>query len=281
MKRKCTILAAVCAAIVMTACAPKTTENTSPEATQSTTEEAAETTKEEIKEETTKAEETTRAKAEKMVITGLVESVDQKTVTLKGQDEEEYQIDLKNAETKSGDQEVGEGDEIQVVFLDEALLVKKAESYQIISSAAMREMMDPVISGAITESGDDSVTVEMEDQKSYTFSTNIAQVVTGEKGLGAGEYVEITYLGTLNQGVALRVITEEGSGDAEATYNAIRGTLLSASDASLTIEAADGTQFTFTVGDNVVVSDYSVGDEVEVIYEGSLTNKNAVAEGIE
>lgn len=281
MKRKCAILVAVCTAIAMTACAPKTTENTSSETTQSITEEEAEMKQEGTKEETTKAEESTEAEAEKMVITGLVEEAEQNVVTLTGENKKEYKIDLTNAETKSGSQEVGEGDEIQVVFLDEETQVKKAESYQIINSAAMREMMDPIISGVIIESDSDSVTVEVEDQKNYTFSTKIAQIVTGEKGLEAGEYVEITYLGTLNQEVALRVITEEGSGDVEATYNAIGGILQSVSDSSVTIEVADGTQFTFTVGDNVVVSDYSAGEEVEITYEGSLTNGNAVVEGIE
>ncbi len=281
MKRKCAILVAVCTAIAMTACAPKTTENTSSETTQSITEEETEMKQEGTKEETTKAEESTEAEAEKMVITGLVEEAEQNVVTLTGENKKEYKIDLTNAETKSGSQEVGEGDEIQVVFLDEETQVKKAESYQIINSAAMREMMDPIISGVIIESDSDSVTVEVEDQKNYTFSTKIAQIVTGEKGLEAGEYVEITYLGTLNQEVALRVITEEGSGDVEATYNAIGGILQSVSDSSVTIEVADGTQFTFTVGDNVVVSDYSAGEEVEITYEGSLTNGNAVVEGIE
>lgn len=286
MRRKCVILAAVCLAMMMTACSPKASESTSQETTQAVTEEAGETKEEESKEETaetTKAEET--AKAEKVVVTGLVDAVEKTVVTISGQDGEEYQIDLKDAETKSEGQEISEGDELQIVFLDGGdSQVKKAESYQIISSAAMRENMDPVIAGVITQSDDDSVTIELEDQedgKSYTFSTKIAQIVTGEKGLGAGEYVEITYLGTLNQGVALRVITEEGSGDAEATYNALKGTLVSISDDSVTIEAADGTQFTLALGDSIIASEYSAGEEVEITYDGSLTNQNAVAGGIE
>ena len=77
------------------------------------------------------------------------------------------------------------------------------------------------------------------------------------------------------------MITEEGSGDVDATYSAISGTLLAASDQAVVIQAANGRQFTFAVGENIDAMDYEIGELVEVTYEGSLTKENAVAEGID
>ncbi|MCI9594278.1 MAG: hypothetical protein HFG51_09070 [Lachnospiraceae bacterium] len=290
MKRKYLILAAVCLVLGSTACSSKNTEPTAQETTAETAaeesreqEESTEADKEskkETKKEEEKKEETTEettAKIEKEAVTGRVVKVEKNIVTISGQDDLEYQFDLKDAETKS-DLELGEGDEIQVVFLnDEEEKIKKAESYQILTSLAMVGDMDPVISGVIQSVDGSQVTIEAGSGKSYRFSTAIARIVAGDKGMAVGEYVEITYMGNLKDEKALRVVTEEASGDADATYYALTGNLVQASDASVTIAAADGTSFSFTLGENVFASDFEGGEELEVIYEGSLTNHNAVA----
>ena len=284
MKRKYLILAAVCLVLGSTACSSKNTEPTAQETTAETAaeesreqEESTEADKEskkETKKEEEKKEETTEettAKIEKEAVTGRVVKVEKNIVTISGQDDLEYQFDLKGAETKS-DLELGEGDEIQVVFLnDEEEKIKKAESYQILTSLAMVGDMDPVISGVIQSVDGSQVTIEAGSGKSYRFSTAIARIVAGDKGMAVGEYVEITYMGNLKDEKALRVVTEE------ATYYALTGNLVQASDASVTIAAADGTSFSFTLGENVFASDFEGGEELEVIYEGSLTNHNAVA----
>ena len=122
-----------------------------------------------------------------------MEAIEKTVVTISGQDGQEYQVELKDAKTKS-DLEIGEGDEIQVVFMDDGEEVKVAGSYTIISSVALEGDMDPVLAGAITEVGADTITIETDGGSSYTFSTAIAQVVTGAGGLEVGGYVEITYL---------------------------------------------------------------------------------------
>ena len=130
--------------------------------------------------------------------------------------------------------------------------------------------MDPVVFGVVQKADAKTITIEAGSGKTYRFSTAIAQIVDGGEGIQVGENAEITYTGGLSDGKALR-------GDAEATYYSMRGTLVQASDTSVTISTADGTPLTFPLGENVFATDYEVGEALEISYEGSLTNKNAIA----
>ncbi|MCI9102235.1 MAG: hypothetical protein HFG47_02815 [Lachnospiraceae bacterium] len=291
MKRSYLIAAAVCLALGLGACSRNSGQDAgageSSAVAESQSEEketpsakAADQVGKETGESETKTEEATTEEAKEQAITGRVEGIEKEVVTINGQDGLEYQIDLSAAETRSS-LEIGEGDEIQVVFLDGKEKVKKAQSYEIISSVALEGDLDPVIAGVIKEVSGSVLTIETAGGKTHKFSTEIAQTVTGEKGLASGENVEVTYLGKLDEEIAIRVITEEGSGDVDATYSAISGTLLAASDQAVVIQAANGRQFTFAVGENIDAMDYEIGELVEVTYEGSLTKENAVAEGID
>ena len=291
MKRSYLIAAAVCLALGLGACSRNSGQDAgageSSAVAESQSEEketpsakAADQVGKETGESETKTEEATTEEAKEQAITGRVEGIEKEVVTINGQDGLEYQIDLSAAETRSS-LEIGEGDEIQVVFLDGKEKVKKAQSYEIISSVALEGDLDPVIAGVIKEVSGSVLTIETAGGKTHKFSTEIAQTVTGEKGLASGENVEVTYLGKLDEEIAIRVITEEGSGDVDATYGAISGTLLAASDQAVVIQAANGRQFTFAVGENIDAMDYEIGELVEVTYEGSLTKENAVAEGID
>ena len=307
MKRSYLIAAAVCLALGLGACSRNSSQDAgageSSAVAESQSEEketpsakAADQVGKETGESETKTEEATteeakeqaitgrvegiEKEAKEQAITGRVEGIEKEVVTINGQDGLEYQIDLSAAETRSS-LEIGEGDEIQVVFLDGKEKVKKAQSYEIISSVALEGDLDPVIAGVIKEVSGSVLTIETAGGKTHKFSTEIAQTVTGEKGLASGENVEVTYLGKLDEEIAIRVITEEGSGDVDATYSAISGTLLAASDQAVVIQAANGRQFTFAVGENIDAMDYEIGELVEVTYEGSLTKENAVAEGID
>lgn len=292
MKKVYLIAAAIGLAVAITACSGKSSDRVPEESSVSSEAEETKETgegKDKAKEEEKETEkvkegtdnETVAVKeAEKKIVTGQVEEVKNTIVTISGEDGTEYQIDLKDAETRS-ELEIGEGDEIQVVFLEEGEEVKKAQSYDIISSAVLEGNLDPVIEGTIQNASQESVTIETAGKKTYQFSTAIAQIVTGDKGLAAGEMAEITCLGRPEEGVALRVVTESGSGNVEATYSALLGTLISASDSQVTLQAENGSQFTFAVGENIDATDYEAGEAVEITYEGSLTKNTAVVEGID
>ena len=274
-------LAAACVALGITACGQKKSETAPVPSTQTETaqESAAETETAETKESSQAEEE-----AEEKTVTGRVTGVEDTVITLSGQNDLEYQIDLADANT-AGSLEVGEGDQIMVTFMDDDQEIKKAESYDILTSAAQEGEQDPVIAGEITDAAMNTIALEAESGNTYHFSTLIAQKVTGDSGIVVGENVEITYLGSLpgegEEGTALRVITEEAAGDAAATYKTLEGAFVSADDGTILLEADNGEEFSFQNTEDLDVSEIAPGDRVVLTYNGSLTNGEAVVEELE
>lgn len=281
MRKNYMFLAAACVALGITACGQKKSETAPVPSTQTETaqESAAET-------ETAEAKESSQAEeeAEEKTVTGRVTGVEDTVITLSGQNDLEYQIDLADANT-AGSLEVGEGDQIMVTFMDDDQEIKKAESYDILTSAAQEGEQDPVIAGEITDATMNTIALEAESGNTYHFSTLIAQKVTGDSGIVVGENVEITYLGSLpgegEEGTALRVITEEAAGDAAATYKTLEGAFVSADDGTILLEADNGEEFSFQNTEDLDVSEIAPGDRVVLTYNGSLTNGEAVAEELE
>lgn len=281
MRKNYMFLAAACVALGITACGQKKSETAPVPSTQTETaqESAAETETAETKESSQAEEE-----AEEKTVTGRVTGVEDTVITLSGQNDLEYQIDLADANT-AGSLEVGEGDQIMVTFMDDDQEIKKAESYDILTSAAQEGEQDPVIAGEITDAAMNTIALEAESGNTYHFSTLIAQKVTGDSGIVVGENVEITYLGSLpgegEEGTALRVITEEAAGDAAATYKTLEGAVVSADDGTILLEADNGEEFSFQNTEDLDVSEIAPGDRVVLTYNGSLTNGEAVAEELE
>lgn len=281
MRKNYMFLAAACVALGITACGQKKSETAPVPSTQTETaqESAAETETAETKESSQAEEE-----AEEKTVTGRVTGVEDTVITLSGQNELEYQIDLADANT-AGSLEVGEGDQIMVTFMDDDQEIKKAESYDILTSAAQEGEQDPVIAGEITDAAMNTIALEAESGNTYHFSTLIAQKVTGDSGIVVGENVEITYLGSLpgegEEGTALRVTTEEAAGDAAATYKTLEGAFVSADDGTILLEADNGEEFSFQNTEDLDVSEIAPGDRVVLTYNGSLTNGEAVAEELE
>ncbi|HIQ75251.1 MAG TPA: hypothetical protein IAA51_12635 [Candidatus Cottocaccamicrobium excrementipullorum] len=281
MRKNYMFLAAACVALGITACGQKKSETAPVPSTQTETaqESAAETETAETKESSQAEEE-----AEEKTVTGRVTGVEDTVITLSGQNDLEYQIDLADANT-AGSLEVGEGDQIMVTFMDDDQEIKKAESYDILTSAAQEGEQDPVIAGEITDAAMNTIALEAESGNTYHFSTLIAQKVTGDSGIVVGENVEITYLGSLpgegEEGTALRVTTEEAAGDAAATYKTLEGAFVSADDGTILLEADNGEEFSFQNTEDLDVSEIAPGDRVVLTYNGSLTNGEAVAEELE
>ncbi len=286
MRKASLILAAVCLAAGITACGSSDTQSTTAagaaqtEASQEIEEEAVE----EKETDSSAGEETEDEDAEKTV-TGRVDEITDGTVlSISGQNDIAYQIDIADAET-DGTLEVGEGDQIQITFVDSDEEIKSAVFYDILTSAELEGDMDPILSGVVADVAEDTIFVEAESGNTYSFSIAIAQLVTGGDGIVAGESVDVTYYGELpaadEEGLALRVITEEASGSAGATYKTLSGTIASIDEDTLVLEAGDGTQFTFAVAGAADPEEYRTGEAVTVTYHGSLTNGNAEVEEVE
>lgn len=231
--------------------------------------------------ETTPEETTTQAIVEKS-LEGIVQKAEGSIIFLSA-DEEEYQIDIKDAKTP-GDLDIGQGDKVSITFQDvPGEKVKPGVYFDILATAAALENQDPTVYGEIQQADDHKLVLKAADGTKHSFTLDIAQVVTGKDGLAPGESAEVTYLaGAEPEAVtALRVITDSGSGNAEATYKALVGTVASADEESLAIKAANGETFRFAVDGMVDASDFPEGEQVEVSYEGSIGKGTAVVEAID
>ncbi|MGI5947678.1 MAG: hypothetical protein ACOX8K_09770 [Lachnospiraceae bacterium] len=279
-KRKYVLAIAMVLAMAMgvTACSSGEKETAATEkATEAATTKAAETTAEET---------TTEAEREEDYLDGTVVSADDKTLTMKSIEEEEVSFDISNAVVNS-DFPLGEGDEVSVHFyVDEAAEKQEAIEVDVNYSAAEEDYEgDAVITGVVENMGDSTITVkDSTDDQSYTFSTEIAQMVTGTKGIVVGDEIQLTYLGDVGDeeypGLAVKVVTADMYDSDEAKLNTLTGVAISLGEGTLDLETPDGNIFNF-VEAGADFSMTSEGDEVTIIYEGSLGGHQIKAVGME
>lgn len=279
-KRKYVLAIAMVLAMAMgvTACSSGEKETAATEkATEVATTKAAETTAEET---------TTEAEREEDYLDGTVVSADDKTLTMKSIEEEEVSFDISNAVVNS-DFPLGEGDEVSVHFyVDEAAEKQEAIEVDVNYSAAEEDYEgDAVITGVVENMGDSTITVkDSTDDQSYTFSTEIAQMVTGTKGIVVGDEIQLTYLGDVGDeeypGLAVKVVTADMYDSDEAKLNTLTGVAISLGEGTLDLETPDGNIFNF-VEAGADFSMTSEGDEVTIIYEGSLGGHQIKAVGME
>ena len=277
-KRKYVLAMAMVLAMGATGCSSGEKETA---ATETTTEAA--TTK---AAETTAEETTTEAEKEEDYLDGTVTSVDDKTLTMKSVEEEEVSFDISNAAVNS-DFPLGEGDEVSVHFyVDEAAEKQEAIEVDVNQSTAEEDYEgDAVITGVVENMGDNTITVkDSTDDQSYTFSTEIAQMVTGTKGIVVGDEIQLTYLGDVGDeeypGLAVKVVTADMYDSDEAKLNTLTGVAISLGEGTLDLETPDGNIFNF-VEAGADFSMTSEGDEVTIIYEGSLGGHQIKAVGME
>ena len=220
---------------------------------------------------------------------GLVEEAADKTITVKNDEEVTAKFDVSEAKL-SGAEEIGQGDEVEVAYAGELSSdVTKAESVDIVTSAAAEAEEeaeaeeDPIISGTIEEAGEDTLTLKAEEG-TYTFNTKIAQKVTKD-GMKAGVQADVTYYGDLeddsDQPVATKIVTEDAADTEDAKINTLTGKAAEAGTDYVVLATADpaNTLFTF-LGTAGMFDGVKAGDEVTVIYTGTLTNKTITAVGV-
>lgn len=279
-KRKYVLTMAMVLAMAMgaTACSSKAEETA---ATEAAVTEAATT-----KAETTAEETSTEAEREEDYLDGTVISADDTTLTIKSIDEEEVSFDISKA-TVNSNFSLGEGDEVSVHFyVDDAAEKQEAIEVDVNYSVAEEEYDgDPVMTGTVENMGENTITLkDNSDDQSYTFSTEIAQMVTGTNGIVAGDEIQLTYLGEAGDeeypGLAVKVVTADMYGSDEAKINTLSGVAISLGDGTLDLETPDGNIFNF-VESGADFSMTSEGDEVTIIYEGSLGGHEIKAVGME
>ncbi len=282
MKKRNGILAMAMAVILaagLTACSSSSEETTAAETTAAvTTAEAAETTEAET--------EATEDAREADYADGTVTAVDDSTMTLNADDGTEMVFDIANAAV-NGDYPLGSGDEVSVMYyVDDEADVKEAAEIDIYYSVAEENAAgDPVMTGIVEDATMNTLVVQDEaDGLNYYFSTAIAQMVAGESGLTVGDEVMVTYIGDLGDeeypGLAVKVVTSEMYDSDEAKVNTLTGVVCAIGENGVDLETEDGNIFNF-VDRGADFSMASEGDTLTVIYEGSLSEHEIPAVGLE
>ena len=236
--------------------------------------------------ETTAEETTTAAEKEEDYLDGTITAVDAASLTMKTLEGEEVTFDISNAKV-NGEFPLGAGDEISVLYyVDDAAEKQEAIEVDVNYSVAEEDYDgDAVIVGKVENMGDNTITVkDSADDQSYTFSTEIAQMVTGSKGIVAGDEIQLTYLGEAGDeeypGLAVKVVTSDMYDSDEAKINTLTGVAVSLGEGTLDLETPDGNIFNF-VEAGADFSMTSEGDKVTIIYEGSLGGHEIKAIGME
>ena len=282
MKKRNGILAMAMAVILaagLTACSSSSEETTAAETTAAvTTAEAAETTEAET--------EATEDAREADYADGTVTAVDDSTMTLNADDGTEMVFDIANAAV-NGDYPLGSGDEVSVMYyVDDEADIKEAAEIDIYYSVAEENAAgDPVMTGIVEDATMNTLVVQDEaDGLNYYFSTAIAQMVAGESGLTVGDEVMVTYIGDLGDeeypGLAVKVVTSEMYDSDEAKVNTLTGVVCAIGENGVDLETEDGNIFNF-VDRGADFSMASEGDTLTVIYEGSLSEHEIPAVGLE
>ena len=261
MKKQYLAITGLAVALGITACSSKPAETVAP-ATATTTAESA------------PAEE----ELEEKYFYGYVDSVTGDTVTITSDNGTTAKFDVSKAEV-SGAEEIGVGDEIEILFLgDISSDTTEAKSVEIITSAAAEaeekaaEEQDQAISGTIEAADDDTITLKTEDG-TYTFN-----------GIKAGVKAEVTYYGDLedqeDKPVATRIVTEDAADSAEAKEYTLTGKVAEVNADFVVIDTKDPDNTLFTFSGSGMFEGLAVGDTVTVIYEGTLTDRTIMAIGV-
>lgn len=246
---------------------PATTAGTSTEAAESTT--ATET-----------SEEETEADYDEVSMTGTVTAMDGDILTVKDDDDDtDKDFDLSNAEINQ-EFPLSEGDIVEIIYPDgtekDPIPAISLEVYE----SVIGQNTDPSATGTVAEASDATLTLDLGDGESYTFTITNAYIV-GANGIATGKEATVTYIGEIDdEPIATKVVMEDSYDTEEAERNAFVGKVSQIEENSIVLESAQEEFYTFT-SEDIDFSQQKVGDTITIFYTGTLSGKTIAAEEIE
>jgi len=249
-----------------TACSKKA-EETTPATTEATTEAPTEDTAE----EETEMEETS--------MTGIIVSFTDTVLTVKDDaDDAEKEFDYSKAEV-TREFPFSEGDEIEIIYPDGTTETPIPAISVEVYTSVIGENSDPYVEGTVKDAATNTITLELENGESYTFGKTNAYIVAKE-GILVDKKATVTYIGDIDDTdpvpLAVKVVMEDSYGSADADQFAFIGPVANIEEQSIVLQAEDGDYYTF-VSDEYDFSDYSIGDNLQITYTGTITAKEIPA----
>lgn len=138
-------------------------------------------------------------------------------------------------------------------------------------------------SGVLTKLEKFSLSITASDGTVYCYSID-GETKLDSKAEALGDTLEVVSRGEYEEGVhAEEVKLLKAAEHPPVAVEVIYGEVVGASNSSLSITAGDGKTYTILKNDETVVHSghgITIGDHVEVLYTGSLSEENAVAQSI-
>lgn len=273
MKKQYLTIAVLALALGMTACSSKSGDNTTAATTEAVATAPATTSEEDADLQD--------------YFHGTVSAVEDKMITVTGEEGNEEKFDITNAQIEGVDA-LEVGDEVEVLFkglitadVSEVISIDVTESETESEDEGEGDM---VVNGAIEKADDNSITLKTEDG-SFTFNTKIAQKVTKD-GIKAGVDAEVTYYGELedeeDKPVATRIVTKDAMDSEDAKVYTLTGKVVEVDADHVVLDTVDpdNTLFSFAGSKAGLFDKLSVGDTATVVYEGTLTGMTTLAVGV-
>lgn len=267
MKKTLLLTTMLVLAVSATACSKKVEETTAAPTTEATT--AA----------TTAATEATTAEIEETYMSGVITKfTDTMLTVLSDDDGSEKDYDISKA-TIEQDFPFSEGDAVEISY-DEANTKTPVPAMTVsVLESVIGVNTDPSVSGVVEDATTNTITLKLEDGKSYTFNRTNAYIVAKD-GILVDKKATVTFIGDVEDTdpapLAVKVVMEDSYDSTDAALNAFVGAVASIEENAVVLESADGDFYTFK-SDSVDFSSCKVGDTVKVFYEGTVTAKEITA----
>lgn len=267
MKKKLLITTMLVLALSATACSKKVDETT---AAPETTTEAATT------EATTAAAETAEEEdIEEDYMSGVITKFTDTLLTIKNDDDgTEKDYDISKAEVVQ-EFPFAEGDWVEVSFPAETTEDPVPAIHVEVMESVIAATTDQSVEGTVEDATMNTLTLKVEDGTSYSFTTSNAYVV-GKDGIRVDQKATVTYIGDVEDTdpnpLAVKIVMEDSYNTPEAELNAFSGEVAQIEEDSIVLQSADGDFYTF-VSEDLDFSSYKVGDNVQIFYTGTITEK--------
>lgn len=230
--------------------------------------------------ETESQEEEETEDVEEDSITGEITAIDGDILTVRSDDDDsEKKYDLSKAEITQ-EFPFAEGDLVDIIFPYETAEDPVPVIALEVLESVIGQNADPSATGKVTEVTDTTLTLELEEEESYTLSIANAYIVAKD-GIKTDSEATVTYIGDLDDdAMATKVVMEDSYDTAEAERNAFIGKVAQNEEDNIVLESADGDFYTF-VSDDIDFSAYGVGDTLQIFYTGTITDKEILADEVE
>lgn len=263
MKKYCLTAAMLAFALGSAACSSKGTQETAaPETSAAETEAVSEADDED--------------EIEEADLTGVITAVDDDILTiLSDNDDSEKQYDVSAADIEYIQNfPLAEGDQVYLTYPEDTTEDPIPVILLEVEVSVIAESTDPTAEGTVINATLTTISIEMEDGSQYIFGTANANIVGS---IALDKLATITYIGDIDDdALAVKVVMEDMYGTDEAEVNAFIGEAVQIEDGNVVLRSDDDDFYSF-VSDDIDFDEFSVGDTLRIVYEGSITAKEIPA----